>query len=99
APDSRGLLFISDREGIPNVYRVSVDGAAIGQVTRVGTGIRGITRSSPALSVASGTGVDAFSVYESGKYDIFVTELGRGAAVTTATASTGGARPPLNRDI
>src|SRR5262249_47337622 len=47
-------------------------------VTRIGTGISGITSTSPALSVATRTGVAAFSVYEEGKYDIYTLELGSG---------------------
>src|SRR6185295_6195670 len=45
-PDSRALLFISDRDGVPNVYRVAIgdgDGTALTQITRVRTGISGIT--------------------------------------------------------
>src|SRR5689334_9470195 len=38
-PDGRALLFISDRDGIPNLYRIGVENGDIGQVTRIGTGI------------------------------------------------------------
>jgi WD40 repeat protein len=95
-PDSRTLLFISDRDGIPNVYRTGVDGADLGQVTNVATGISGITASSPALSVAARAGIAAFSVYQAGKYDIYTSEIGRGLvpATTTAVAAT---LPPLDR--
>jgi uncharacterized protein YcfJ len=95
-PDSHGLLFISDRDGTPNVYRAALDGTGVGQVTRVATGISGITGSSPALSIASRTGLAAFSVYQDGKYDIYTSEVGRGsppAAVTSAAATL----PPLDR--
>ena len=66
-PDSRALLFISDRDGVPNVYRVAIgtgDGTALTQITRVRTGISGITGSSPALSVATKSGTAAFSLYD-----------------------------------
>jgi len=95
-PDGRALLFISDRDGIPNVYRVSVASGDISQVTRVGTGVSGITGSSPALSVASKSGVAAFSLYEAGKYDIYITEVGRGAPPAPVTTAAG-ALPPLDR--
>src|ERR1700748_3141175 len=55
-PDSRSIAFISDRDGIPNVYRLALDTAAITQVTNVGTGVSGITSNSPAMTVASQTG-------------------------------------------
>ena len=52
-------------------------------MTTVGTGLSGITASSPAMSVASQTGIAAFSVYEGGKYNIYTrrraTTLARGS--------------------
>src|SRR5438093_2669827 len=60
-PDGRALIFISDRDGIPNLYRVMVDSGDVAQLTRVATGLSGITASSPAMSVAAKSGVAAFS--------------------------------------
>ena len=65
-PGSRSILFISDGDGIPNLYRLSLAEAAIFQVTSVATGLSGITNTSPALSVASRAGLAAFSVYDGG---------------------------------
>jgi Tol biopolymer transport system component len=95
-PDGRGLLFISDHGGIPNVYRTALGGGDAGQVTRVATGISGITASSPALSVASRAGLAAFSVYQGGKYDIYTTEVGRGAP-PGATVTSAAMLPPVDR--
>jgi Tol biopolymer transport system component len=86
-PDGSGLLFISDRDGIPNLYRIAVDSDNVTQVTRIGTGISGITSSSPALSVATRTGQAAFSVYQGGKYDIYTLELGSGPQQTARDAT------------
>ncbi|HJZ77294.1 MAG TPA: hypothetical protein VKE51_36430, partial [Vicinamibacterales bacterium] len=106
-PDGRALIFISDRDGIPNLYSIGVDSGDVHQLTRIGTGISGITGSSPALSMAahSGTGVAAFSVYEGGKYDIYTLELGSTAGTGRATGPddlsqappNAGALPPLDR--
>jgi Tol biopolymer transport system component len=89
-PDGSGLLFISDRDGIPNLYRIAVDSDDVTQVTRIGTGISGITSSSPALSVASRTGEAAFSVYQGGKYDIYALDLGAGPQHTRGANATRG---------
>src|SRR5206468_12780725 len=62
---------------IPNLYRVTLDGGEVAQLTTVGTGLSGITNTSPALSVASSSGVAAFSVYEGGKYDIYTLDVAR----------------------
>ena len=93
-PDGRGLLFISDRDGVPNLYRIAVDSGDLTQVTRIGTGISGITSSSPALSVASGTGEAAFSVYQGGKYDIYTLDLGAGPQRTMRSEGARGADEP-----
>jgi Tol biopolymer transport system component/uncharacterized protein YcfJ len=99
-PDSRSLLFISDRDGIPNVYRVAVDTGALSRVTNVRTGVSGITASSPALSVAAASGDIAFSLYEGGKYDIYVTDPAtavRPVPVATDEAASAAVLPPLDR--
>ena len=74
-PDSQSLYFISDRDGVSNVYRVGVGIGGVGgdrsQVTTIATGVSGITALSPALSVASRTGTLAFSVYTGGTYSIY----------------------------
>jgi Tol biopolymer transport system component len=102
APDSRSLFFISDRDGISNVYRVPLSGDA-SQITMISTGVSGITASSPALSVASKSGTAVFSVYDDGNYHVYALE-GQALAGTAPTstevvgnAPVGAALPPLDR--
>jgi Tol biopolymer transport system component len=103
--DGRGLLFIADPDGIANLYRVGIAGGDPARITRVGTGLSGITSSSPALSVASRTGAAVFTVYENGKYDIYaLDEAGRagqargaGRAGAAEQAGGAGALPPVDR--
>jgi WD40 repeat protein len=99
-PDSRSLLFISDRDGIPNLYRVAVDSGELSRVTNVRTGVSGITASSPALSVASRSGDIAFSLYEAGKYEIYVTDpatVVRPPIAAASDAANAAVLPPLDR--
>jgi hypothetical protein len=91
APDGRSLYFISDHDGIANLYRVSLDGA-VQQLTRVSTGLSGITKSSPALSVGSRSGIAAFTVYDQGNYHIY-TLAPDAAAPAEATAPRAPQRP------
>jgi len=72
SPDGTALYFISDRDGVANVYRTTIGAGSAGttQLTTVATGVSGITGLSPAMSVASVSGEVAFSVYQGGKYDI-----------------------------
>src|SRR5206468_9499947 len=80
------------------------------QVACVGTGLSGITRSGPALSVSSRTGAAIFTVYENGKYDIYALDgAGRptlptdlsavalSAKAEARSATVGGALPPVDR--
>src|SRR5262249_52332038 len=93
----RPLLFISDRDGIPNLYRVAIQSGEIAQLTKVGTGLSGITSSSPALSVASNVGIAAFSVYEGGKYDIYTVDATERAMTLSPANENAAVLPPRDR--
>ncbi len=103
SPDGKVLFFISDRDGIPNLYRVGVANGEVAQITNVGTGLSGITSTSPALSVSASAGVASFSVYESGKYDIYTLPL-QTPTISEITgvragAPSASALPPLERKM
>ena len=53
APDGRSLFFVSDRDGVSNLYRVWPADGRIRQVTNLQTGISGLTGLSPAISMAT----------------------------------------------
>ena len=64
--DGRSILFVSDRGGYSDIYRLEIETGALFQVTKAATGISGISEFSPALSVSRGTGTTVFSVFEQG---------------------------------
>lgn len=64
--DGRSILFVSDRGGFSDLYRLELATGTLFQVTRAATGISGISEFSPALSIAPGTGAAVFSVFEQG---------------------------------
>ena len=98
APDGRSLYFISDRDGISNLYRVTLAGGGISQLTSVSTGLSGITATSPALSVASLSGVVAFTVYDEGNYHIYTRDGNAGARSGLSRISPSSAiLPPIER--
>jgi Tol biopolymer transport system component len=68
AADGRSLYFLSDHQGITNIYRAELGGSPT-QVTNFLTGVSGITELSPALSVAENRLV--FSSYEDDGYAIY----------------------------
>ena len=69
--DSRFLYFISDKNGISNIFKMDVAKGEIKQVTNLYSGVTGITSLSPALSLAQDTKKLAFTVYEEGNYSIY----------------------------
>ena len=62
------LYFIADPNGVSNVFRAVVATGEVRQITRVETGVSGVTSLSPALSLAQGR--VAFSEYRDGAYEI-----------------------------
>jgi hypothetical protein len=74
SPDGRSLFFISDRNGISNVYRSDLATGTMYQVTNLYTGVSGIASLSPALSVAGRAGTIAFSTYQKDVNSIYVIE-------------------------
>jgi Tol biopolymer transport system component len=101
-PDGEGLYFLADPDGFRDIYRVSLDDGDVWQVTRVVTGISGITEATPALSVARETGTVAFTVFDDAEYHVYALDAveSEGAPVTPQglLADSGarlGAPPPF----
>ncbi|HXG53903.1 MAG TPA: BamA/TamA family outer membrane protein [Vicinamibacterales bacterium] len=79
--DGRGIIFLSDRQGVTNIYRVALDGGQPTQLTNLLTGVSGITELSPAMSAAGGRII--FSAYEEDGYNVYALETD---AETSGTA-------------
>lgn len=70
--DNRTIYFLSDRDGLRNLYSVDIENNSISQHTDFATGITGITLFSPAISVSRQTGQLVYSYYTpSGDYSVF----------------------------
>jgi len=69
--NSRSLYFLSDQNGISNIYRVDLESQKIFQVTNIYTGVTGITALSPALSVAQKSERLVYCLYEDEKFNIY----------------------------
>jgi Tol biopolymer transport system component len=97
-PDG-SIYFIANPEGMADIYRYSPDGR-VSRITRVQTGVSGITELAPALTVATRTGDIAFSLYENDNYNIYKLPANPPslAVATTNTAPSSaraGQLPPL----
>jgi Tol biopolymer transport system component len=100
SPDGESLYFISDHDGFKDVYRYSLDEQTTYRITKVTTGVSGITATSPALSVARQSGRMMFSVFSNSGYSIVSlpadeTTGTRVEASPSASASLAGLLPPI----
>jgi Tol biopolymer transport system component len=71
APDGKGLYFLSDPDGITNVYQMDLASGQLSRVTDLFTGVSGITETSPALSVAQRSGRLLYSVFRANGYELY----------------------------
>ncbi len=68
--NSQQIYFLSNRDGFRNLYRYSLTGGKVEQLTDYFTGISGITEYSPALSVSTQDDI-VYSYYRAQKYTIY----------------------------
>jgi Tol biopolymer transport system component len=71
SPDGKAIAFVSDRNGVANIYLYEVGEGEVYQLTDFYTGVQGITALSPVLSWAHAADKLAFVYFEQGKYDIY----------------------------
>ncbi len=71
SPDGQTIYFVSNPEGVNDVYSYSLTDGTVRRITDVRTGVSGITEMSPALSVAANTGRMMFSVFEDTRFNIY----------------------------
>ena len=68
--DGKDIYFISDHNGIDNIYRENISGGQIYQITNLFGGVSGISAISPAMSVSADSSKMVYSVFQNDKYDI-----------------------------
>ncbi|HEV2146227.1 MAG TPA: hypothetical protein VGR37_02300 [Longimicrobiaceae bacterium] len=94
--DGSGLYFVSNRDGIPNVYRVEVASGRLFQLTRLFGGVSGITDISPAISAARSADRLLFTAYEKNGYNVYALNGADQLAGTPVAAVAGRVgEPPL----
>ena len=71
SPDGQNLFFVSDQEGIADLYRLDLNTNQKFRLTKVSTGISGITAESPSMSVARANGRMAFTVFQNQGFGIY----------------------------
>ncbi|HYY68821.1 MAG TPA: hypothetical protein VE734_03740, partial [Terriglobales bacterium] len=68
--DGNNLYFLSDANGIANIYRIRLDDHAVTPITNVQTGVSGVTGTSPAFTVAAKSGALVYSAFVKGDFHI-----------------------------
>ena len=71
SPDGQSLYLVSDQDGFADIYRYDLRQESTHRVTRLKTGVSGITALSPTMSVAAQNGRLMFSVFHDGGYTVF----------------------------
>src|SRR3989442_1431940 len=74
APDGRSLAFVSDRNGISNIFLYDFANGNIYQLTDGFTGGSGITPNSPCPSWAHEADRLAFAYYEDGEFNVYAVD-------------------------
>jgi Tol biopolymer transport system component len=78
SPDGKSIAFVSDRNGVSNIFLYELGQNALYQITDFYTGTQGITPLSPVLSWAREADRLAFVYFEKGQYDVYTLSNPRG---------------------
>jgi Tol biopolymer transport system component len=78
SPDGNSIAFVSDRNGVSNIFLYELKEKGLYQLTDFYTGVQGITPLSPVLSWAPQADRLAFCYFEKGKYDVYTLSNPRG---------------------
>jgi hypothetical protein len=70
SPDGQSIYFVSDLDGVSDIYRYSLPSRTFFRVTNVQTGVSGLTELSPCLSVSRGTGKVVFTLFDRRGYEV-----------------------------
>lgn len=71
SPDGRSVLFVSDRTGIANLYRLDLDTGRSIRLTNLLSGISGLVPESPSVSVSRDGKRIVFTSFNRGGWDIY----------------------------
>ncbi|MBS0012235.1 MAG: PD40 domain-containing protein [Bacteroidales bacterium] len=74
SPDMNSIFFISDADGLRNLYRYDIADSAVYRMTNYATGISGITHISPAISRVHSENIIAYTYYNKKTYHIYLAE-------------------------
>lgn len=99
--DGQTIYFISDQDGVSDIYGLSMQTGSVDRHTNVATGISGHTYLSPAMSVAP-NGTVAFTIFDQLEFHIYTNSVDEPASrvtvVDNADMQPGRRLSPANPD-
>jgi Tol biopolymer transport system component len=97
--DGESVYFLSDQDGVTDIYELELDGGDVRRVTMVATGVSGHTYLSPAMTVAQ-DGTVVFSVFDEREFHIYTKNVNDPSPIVTvvegASFQEGRRLPPMN---
>ena len=75
SPDGKWIYFLSTADGFRNLYRYSLDSSKVYRLTRLLTGICGITQFTPAITIDRTTGNLVYTHYFKSKFALYQANL------------------------
>jgi len=99
--DNDRLYFLSDQDGITDIYELNLQNGDVRRITNLATAVSGHTYLSPAMTVAQ-DGTIAYTVFDELEFHIYTMQIDDDAAVVTivdnAEDQVGRKLPPANPD-
>lgn len=95
--DKTSIYFLSNPQGITNLYKIDLNNKNITQLTNLFVGITGITDISPALSVAGNNDEIVVSTFEKRKYNIYRFDKINPVSLIELTGMNPAVLPPITR--
>jgi hypothetical protein len=71
SPDGSEIAFVSDYQGIPNIYRLQLADKKMTPITSLKNGVAGITETTPALSWSANGNVMVFSAFQKTNWQLY----------------------------
>ena len=71
SPDDKSIFFLSNSDGFRNLYRYVIDSDLVYRITKLKTGISGITEFTPAFSIDKQKGNIVYTHYFKSEYNLY----------------------------
>jgi Tol biopolymer transport system component len=85
--DGSEIAFVSDHQGIPNIYRLNLASRAVTPMTALQTGVVGLTETTPAMSWSADGRTMVFTSFAKQRWHLYRMNLAETAPLVTYNAA------------